>query len=105
MSKATAVDRTTGSQGVHRTEAEDVERAASIATVRELDHRRSAGVHVTLLWETPTNQILVAVTDERSGESITFDVNPGEARRAFEHPYVYAAGAPERQPSVTSNVA
>jgi len=59
-------------------------------TIRELDHRTNDGIDVRLLWDGETNGVLVAVDDERSGESLAFEVDPHQALDAFHHPYVYA---------------
>jgi hypothetical protein len=58
--------------------------------VRELDRRRNDGLDVTLLWNSETKRVSVAVTDERSGESLEFDVGSADALAAFHHPYSYA---------------
>lgn len=63
---------------------------------RELDHRTGGGVEVRLLWDSQTNGVAVAVTDERSGASFEFEVDPADALDAFHSPYVYAH-APRRQ--------
>jgi hypothetical protein len=65
----------------------------SIAAVRELDHRNSAGIDVRLLWDRQTNDVLLAVADEHTGESLTFEVHGAEALDAFRHPYAYAGTA------------
>jgi hypothetical protein len=59
-------------------------------SIRELDHRTSDGVHVTLLWSERTNRVFVSAVDGRSGSSIRFEVAPGDALDAFHHPYAYA---------------
>jgi hypothetical protein len=64
-------------------------------SVRELDHRTSAGIEVTLRWDPLTNRISVVVRDERHGESFAFGVDPADALCAFHHPYAYAANLPE----------
>ena len=61
------------------------------SSVRELDHRTSDGIDVTLRWDPLTNRISVVVRDDRLGESLTFGVDPAEALCAFHHPYAYAA--------------
>jgi hypothetical protein len=38
-----------------------------------------------------TNRVSIAVVDERSGESLTFEVEAGDALAAFHHPFAYAA--------------
>ena len=61
------------------------------SSVRELDHRTSAGIEVTLRWDPLTNRISVVVRDERHGDSLAFGVDPADALCAFHHPYAYAA--------------
>jgi hypothetical protein len=58
--------------------------------VRELDHRRNNGIDVALLWDAQTDRVSLALTDEHSGESLTFAVDPAEALTAFHHPFAYA---------------
>lgn len=57
---------------------------------RELDHRSSDGVHVTLLWSTRTNRVFVSVEDVRTGSSLHFEATPADALDVFHHPYAYA---------------
>lgn len=59
---------------------------------RELDHRISDGIEVTLFWTKSTNRVTVEVLDRRSRERLEFDVDRHHALDAFRHPYVYAAG-------------
>jgi hypothetical protein len=65
-------------------------------SVRELDHRTSDGIDVTLRWDPLTNEVSVVVHDERRSESLAFGVDPAEALCAFHHPYAYAANVPDR---------
>jgi hypothetical protein len=58
--------------------------------IRELDHRCGDGIDVRLLWNSRTDQVSVAVADERSGEIFVLDVPGSDAREAFTHPYAYA---------------
>lgn len=58
---------------------------------RELDHRVSDGIHVTLLWYPSTDRVAVEVYDESTGESFELEVAPARALDAFHHPYAYAA--------------
>jgi len=69
----------------------DRDRALSKPTVavRELDRRQNDGTDVQLLWEPQTDRVFLALTDDRSGESVSFEVDPGEALRSFHHPYAY----------------
>lgn len=58
--------------------------------IRELDHRSSDGIDVTLLWNACNNRVSVAVHDQRSGEVFVLEVPGADARQAFKHPYAYA---------------
>jgi hypothetical protein len=58
--------------------------------LRELAHRTSDGIHVTLLWSKSTDTISLEILDARSGERLEFDVERHHALDAFKHPFVYA---------------
>jgi hypothetical protein len=58
---------------------------------RELAHRQSDGIGVTLFWNEGTNRITIDVLDSRSGEALVFEVDGRAALDAFNHPYAYAA--------------
>jgi hypothetical protein len=62
----------------------------SLSTIRELDRRHCGGLDVRLVWELRTNSVSVIVEDERSGESLAFEVAGTDALAAFHHPYAYA---------------
>jgi hypothetical protein len=59
--------------------------------IRELDHRHSDGIEVTLLWNARTKAVSVLLLEERSAASFQFEVPPADALDAFHHPYAYAA--------------
>ena len=62
------------------------------SAVRELDHRSTDGLEVTLRWHVTTNVVSVAVVDAKSGEEFELVVGDGEsALDVFHHPYAYAA--------------
>jgi len=61
--------------------------------LRELDHRNSGGIDVTLLWEQEKERLLVFVNDTRSGECFVVRAHHEEAMTAFHHPYAYSARA------------
>jgi hypothetical protein len=63
-----------------------------MTAMRELDRRCNYGMDVQLLWDPQTDRVSVALTDDHSGESLAFEVDPGEALTAFQHPYAYANG-------------
>lgn len=58
------------------------------AAIRELDHRTSDGIAVTLLWNAQTKQVFVAVEDDRNAEWFTLEVRAADALDAFHHPYL-----------------
>ena len=58
---------------------------------RELDHRRADGIDVRLLWSQSDERILLAVSDSKTGDAFSVEVEPGDALEAFHHPYSYAA--------------
>lgn len=67
--------------------------ATAITERRELAHRTSDGIEVTLLWSKATNRVTIAVLDSHAEESLEFDVDGSAALDAFTHPYAYAAAA------------
>ncbi len=70
------------------------------SAIRELDHRTSDGVDVRLLWNSRTNQVFVAVEDQRSGELFEVTVRGADALDAFHHPYAY--GASDLLPTIST---
>ena len=60
------------------------------SSIRELDRRHSDGLDVRLMLELRTNRVSVIVQDDRSGESLAFEVAGADALAAFHHPYAYA---------------
>ena len=65
--------------------------ATAFTNRRELAHRTSDGIEVTLFWSKSSNQVMIAVLDTRSNEALEFDVDGSAALDAFNHPYAYAA--------------
>jgi hypothetical protein len=59
--------------------------------IRELDHRRSDGIDVRLLWNQTNDQVVVTVSDAKTGDAFDIPVEPREALTAFHHAYAYAA--------------
>jgi hypothetical protein len=57
---------------------------------RELAHRSSNGIDVTLFWSPTDDSLTVAVADE-SGPAFELEVEARDALEVFEHPYAYAA--------------
>jgi len=58
--------------------------------MRELDHRSSKDIEVTLLWSARTNRVFVLVLERRTEALFHFEVAPAAALDAFHHPYAYA---------------
>lgn len=62
------------------------------SATRELDHRTTDGVDVSLLWYPSNDVVSVRVVDAKAGEA--FELVLGEGDRpldVFRHPYAYAA--------------
>jgi hypothetical protein len=64
--------------------------ATAFTDRRELAHRTSDGIEITLFWTKPSNQVTIAVLDTHSDEALEFDVDGSAALDAFNHPYAYA---------------
>jgi hypothetical protein len=64
---------------------------------RELAHRASGGIEVTLFWSKPSNRVTIAVLDSHSDETLEFDVDGSAALDAFNHAYAYADSRPARK--------
>ena len=62
----------------------------TLPTRRELDHRNSNGIDVTLSWCPDEDLLYVTVLDE-AGDSFELVVEAHEALEVFHHPYAYAA--------------
>ena len=58
---------------------------------RELAHRTTDGIEVTLFWSKPSNRVAITVLDSHSDEALEFEVDGSAALDAFNHPYAYAA--------------
>ena len=57
----------------------------------ELAHRTSNGLDVALLWNRCTGRLVVAVADDRTGESFTVDAPRDRALDVYNHPFAYTA--------------
>jgi hypothetical protein len=58
---------------------------------RELAHRTTDGLEVTLFWCERTDELTVRVSDERTGAYFELDADADKALDVFYHPYSYAA--------------
>ena len=66
------------------------------AGVRQLDERQCSGVRVALLWDRVSGLLFLDVTDPADiTRGFSAVVEPGEARFAFEHPFLFE---PDREP-------
>ena len=58
---------------------------------RELAHRVSNGIEVSLFWGQATGEVVVEVVDHSSDHFFELTVPSECALDAFHHPYAYAA--------------
>jgi hypothetical protein len=58
---------------------------------RELAHRTSDGLEVSLLWRPRENHVTVRVLDSRTGDSFELAAGDDSPLDVFYHPYAYAA--------------
>jgi hypothetical protein len=56
----------------------------------ELAYRMAHGIEVSLMWSRDTDSLLVAVSDENTGESFAVEPPREQALDCFYHPYFYA---------------
>jgi hypothetical protein len=59
--------------------------------LRELDQRESDGITVTLLWHESSNELMVSVSDSKTGSYFELEARPENALDIFHHPYAHAA--------------
>lgn len=59
---------------------------------RELAHRASNEIEVTLFWGPGKSEIVVEVFDHAGGRAFELAVPPEYALDAFHHPYAYRSG-------------
>jgi hypothetical protein len=69
---------------------------------RELAHRVADGLEVVLFWRQVTNELIVSVSDERTGAYYEVAAAQDNALDVFDHPYAYAAsmGLPYEEASL-----
>ena len=66
-------------------------RAETVQARRELAHRVSGGMEITLYWWAADNSTSIEVWQPDSGETLAFDVPPERALDAFYHPFAHLA--------------
>jgi hypothetical protein len=86
------------------------EKEAAMSTIelierRELAHRRSDGIDVTLFWSRASNRVTISVFHARSATALEFEVDGADALDAFNHPYAYAAASLSRAGEESVSVA
>ena len=59
--------------------------------LRELAHRQSANLEVTLLWNRRSRRVWISIYDLANDEQRAVLVPEDRALDAFNHPYVYLA--------------
>jgi hypothetical protein len=64
--------------------------APTAQAMRELAHRSSDGIDVTLFWRPDTDDLMVCVSDQRRGAYFELEPDATHALDAFHHPYAYA---------------
>ena len=57
--------------------------------LRELAHRESSDVDVTLFWRPEDNSLLLLLVEVPTGVVFEIPVRPEDAMTAFNHPYAY----------------
>jgi hypothetical protein len=57
--------------------------------LRELAHRESSDVDVTLFWRPEDNSVLLLLVEVPTGVVFEVPINPEDAMAAFQHPYAY----------------
>jgi hypothetical protein len=67
------------------TNVQAIDRAKS----RELAHRVTSYVEVTLLWRQVDDMVTLRLVEVGSGVEFEFGVRPEDALDAFNHPYAY----------------
>jgi hypothetical protein len=71
-------------------------RLSVIGTWRELAHRHTAGIDVTMMWDSASDQVTVAVNDTKAGKAFELIVGADErAMDVYTHPFAYAAARKE----------
>ncbi len=61
----------------------------SRAKARELAHRVTSCVEVTLFWRKIDNALTLRLVEVATGIEFEFGVRPEDALEAFNHPYAY----------------
>jgi hypothetical protein len=65
--------------------------AATDDSLRELAYREGDGLEVTLMWNQQDDELLVSVTDARTGVAFALHAPRDKALDVFYHPFSCAA--------------
>jgi hypothetical protein len=96
---------TTGRNSIRREEGVTMEPTDQThEAYRELAHRMTDGLEVVLFWHQVTNELIVSVSDERTGAYYEVAAPSDKALDVFDHPYAYAAsmGLPYEEASLAT---
>jgi hypothetical protein len=58
---------------------------------RELAHRSTSGIDVSLLWDPVDDHLTVRVDDAQTDDHFVLEARVDNALEVFYHPYVYAS--------------
>jgi hypothetical protein len=79
-------------------QSDSITKGAAMTTVatprRELAHRSTDGIDVSLFWNKRSNRVTIELVDVRIDERLDFEVAHEKALDAFHHPYAYAPTQP-----------
>jgi hypothetical protein len=73
-------------------------RAAATDALRELASRQADGISVRLYWRPRCDDVIVRVSDGKTGEEFTLEPPVQSALAAFYHPYAMKEPQWQRQP-------
>jgi len=72
-----------------RNEGRTAMTATSIESRRELAHRASNGIEVSLFWDASSNDVSIEVVDQHEESAFELRIDAKSALDAFYHPYAY----------------
>jgi hypothetical protein len=70
---------------------------------KELAHRVSNGIDVSLCWNELTNRVMLKVYDARFDEGFELEVDGRSALDAYRHPFAYATAEQTGNTSVVTD--
>ena len=75
-------------------QSDSITEGAAMTTVatlrRELAHRSTDGIDVSLFWNKRSNRVTIELVDGRIDAHLDFEVAHEKALDAFHHPFAYA---------------